>query len=92
MESRSKLFYCVLAAAVRPLLMNSGFQKVISERLEVSTALNSWKRGANFFFYLITMTHRDSLCDLFHFSPANSDRGGLSQKLWNRPLQRRLVP
>lgn len=35
----------ILAVAIRFLLMNSEYQEVISERVEVSTALNSWKRG-----------------------------------------------
>ncbi|XP_043595699.1 phosphatidylinositol glycan anchor biosynthesis class U protein isoform X5 [Bombus pyrosoma] len=30
---------------IRFLLMNSEYQKVISNRVEISTALNSWKRG-----------------------------------------------
>ncbi|XP_043595698.1 phosphatidylinositol glycan anchor biosynthesis class U protein isoform X4 [Bombus pyrosoma] len=35
----------VLAGTIRFLLMNSEYQKVISNRVEISTALNSWKRG-----------------------------------------------
>lgn len=40
--------YCALAGAIRPLLMYSEFQKIISDRVEVSTALNSWKRGETY--------------------------------------------
>lgn len=35
----------ILAGIIRFLLMNSEYQKIISDRVEVSTALNSWKRG-----------------------------------------------
>ncbi|XP_011298181.1 phosphatidylinositol glycan anchor biosynthesis class U protein [Fopius arisanus] len=38
------LGYCALAGAIRLLLMNSELQKIIADRVEVSTALNSWKR------------------------------------------------
>lgn len=45
MITARRVSYCALASAIRFLLMNSEFQKIISERVEVSTALNSWKRG-----------------------------------------------
>lgn len=35
----------LLAGAIRLLLMNSEYQQLISERVEVSTTLNAWKRG-----------------------------------------------
>ncbi|XP_063979814.1 phosphatidylinositol glycan anchor biosynthesis class U protein [Diachasmimorpha longicaudata] len=44
MRTIERLSYCALAGAIRLLLMNSEFQKIISNRVEVSTALNSWKR------------------------------------------------
>lgn len=45
MITGKRLSYCLLAGAIRFFLMNSEFQKIISDRVEVSTALNSWKRG-----------------------------------------------
>lgn len=45
MITGKRLSYCILAGAIRFILMNSEFQKIISDRVEVSTALNSWKRG-----------------------------------------------
>ncbi|XP_043267801.1 phosphatidylinositol glycan anchor biosynthesis class U protein [Venturia canescens] len=68
MKGRSKLFYCALAAAIRPLLMNSEFQKVISERVEVSTALNSWKRVTEG-VYLKNFGIDPYSGDLFHETP-----------------------
>ncbi|XP_015119674.1 phosphatidylinositol glycan anchor biosynthesis class U protein [Diachasma alloeum] len=44
MRTIERVSYCALAGAIRLLLMNSEFQKIISDRVEVSTALNSWKR------------------------------------------------
>lgn len=41
-----KLFLCYLGAAyVRIWLLNSDYQEVIGDHIEVSTPLNSWKRG-----------------------------------------------
>lgn len=42
------LFYYTLAGVLRFLLMKSRYQEIISDRVEVSTSLNSWKRGFNF--------------------------------------------
>ncbi|OXU23368.1 hypothetical protein TSAR_012475 [Trichomalopsis sarcophagae] len=40
----NQIVYFGLAGALRLLLMNSDYQSVIADRVEVSTALNSWKR------------------------------------------------
>ena len=41
----NQIIYFGLAGALRLLLMNSDYQNVIADRVEVSTALNSWKRS-----------------------------------------------
>lgn len=58
----------ILAVAVRFLLMNSEYQKVISERVEVSTALNSWKRVTEG-VYLHNSGIDPYTGDLFHETP-----------------------
>ncbi|XP_047364197.1 phosphatidylinositol glycan anchor biosynthesis class U protein [Vespa velutina] len=58
----------ILAVAVRFLLMNSEYQKVISERVEVSTALNSWKRVTEG-VYLHNFGIDPYSGDLFHETP-----------------------
>ncbi|XP_043499069.1 phosphatidylinositol glycan anchor biosynthesis class U protein [Polistes fuscatus] len=58
----------ILAVVVRFLLMNSGYQKVISERVEVSTALNSWKRVTEG-VYLHNNGIDPYSGDLFHETP-----------------------
>ncbi|KAK2583792.1 hypothetical protein KPH14_009693 [Odynerus spinipes] len=58
----------ILAVAVRFLLMNSEYQKVISERVEVSTALNSWKRVTEG-VYLRNVGIDPYSGDLFHETP-----------------------
>lgn len=58
----------VLAGTIRFLLMNSEYQKVISDRVEVSTALNSWKRvteGVHLYNFGID----PYMGDLFHETP-----------------------
>lgn len=56
----------ILAGTIRFLLMNSEYQKIISDRVEVSTALNSWKRGQNKCqIYLILRLKEFLLCLLF---------------------------
>lgn len=45
MITLKQLLYCTLAGGIRLILMNSELQKTISDRVEISTALNSWKRG-----------------------------------------------
>ncbi|XP_076618731.1 phosphatidylinositol glycan anchor biosynthesis class U [Colletes latitarsis] len=58
----------ILAGTIRFLLMNSGYQKVISDRVEVSTALNSWKRvteGVHLYNFGID----PYMGDLFHETP-----------------------
>ncbi|XP_053994762.1 phosphatidylinositol glycan anchor biosynthesis class U protein [Hylaeus volcanicus] len=66
--SKQWLSNFVLAGTIRFLLMNSGYQKVISDRVEVSTALNSWKRvteGVHLYNFGID----PYTGDLFHESP-----------------------
>lgn len=41
----NQVVYFALAGALRLLLMNSDYQSVIADRVEVSTSLNSWKRS-----------------------------------------------
>ncbi|XP_076234830.1 phosphatidylinositol glycan anchor biosynthesis class U [Calliopsis andreniformis] len=58
----------ILAGTIRFLLMNSEYQKVISDRVEVSTALNSWKRvteGVHLYNFGID----PYMGDLFHETP-----------------------
>lgn len=58
----------ILAGTIRFLLMNSEFQKIISNRVEVSTALNSWKRVTEG-VYLYNCGIDPYLGDLFHETP-----------------------
>ncbi|KAF7384909.1 hypothetical protein HZH66_011995 [Vespula vulgaris] len=58
----------ILAVTIRFLLMNSEYQKVISERVEVSTALNSWKRVTEG-VYLYNFGIDPYSGDLFHETP-----------------------
>lgn len=58
----------ILAVGVRFLLMNSEYQKVISGRVEVSTALNSWKRVTEG-VYLHNLGIDPYSGDLFHETP-----------------------
>lgn len=57
-----------LAGIIRLLLMNSGYQKIISNRVEVSTALNSWKRVTEG-VYLHNFGIDPYQGDLFHETP-----------------------
>ncbi|XP_032664369.1 phosphatidylinositol glycan anchor biosynthesis class U protein [Odontomachus brunneus] len=57
-----------LAATIRWLLMNSEYQKIISNRVEVSTALNSWKRVTEG-VYLYNFGIDPYEGDLFHETP-----------------------
>ncbi|XP_076161742.1 phosphatidylinositol glycan anchor biosynthesis class U isoform X2 [Ptiloglossa arizonensis] len=66
--SKQWLSNFILAGTIRLLLMNSGYQKVISDRVEVSTALNSWKRvteGVHLYNFGID----PYTGDLFHETP-----------------------
>ncbi|XP_043595695.1 phosphatidylinositol glycan anchor biosynthesis class U protein isoform X1 [Bombus pyrosoma] len=58
----------VLAGTIRFLLMNSEYQKVISNRVEISTALNSWKRVTEG-VYLYNCGIDPYTGDLFHETP-----------------------
>lgn len=58
----------LLAGTIRFLLMNSGYQKIISDRVEVSTALNSWKRVTEG-VYLHNFGIDPYAGDLFHETP-----------------------
>lgn len=43
--NKKQTSYFVLAAILRFLLMYSDYQQNITDRVEVSTALNAWKRS-----------------------------------------------
>lgn len=58
----------ILAGTIRFLLMNSEYQKVISDRVEISTALNSWKRVTEG-VYLYNCGIDPYTGDLFHETP-----------------------
>ncbi|XP_071875282.1 phosphatidylinositol glycan anchor biosynthesis class U [Bombus fervidus] len=58
----------ILAGTIRFLLMNSEYQKVISDRVEISTALNSWKRVTEG-VYLHNCGIDPYTGDLFHETP-----------------------
>lgn len=58
----------ILAGIIRFLLMNSEYQKIISDRVEVSTALNSWKRVTEG-VYLYNFGIDPYTGDLFHETP-----------------------
>ncbi|XP_076754199.1 phosphatidylinositol glycan anchor biosynthesis class U [Xylocopa sonorina] len=58
----------ILAGTIRFLLMISEYQKVISDRVEVSTALNSWKRVTEG-VYLYNFGIDPYTGDLFHETP-----------------------
>lgn len=45
---KNHIVYYALAGILRLLLMHSDYQNVIADRVEVSTALNSWKRSKFF--------------------------------------------
>ncbi|XP_012276913.1 phosphatidylinositol glycan anchor biosynthesis class U protein isoform X2 [Orussus abietinus] len=56
----------ILASAIRIFLMRSNYQSIISERVEVSTALNSWKREG---VYLRNQGIDPYSGDVFHETP-----------------------
>ncbi|KAG7205186.1 hypothetical protein KM043_018275 [Ampulex compressa] len=58
----------ILAGIIRLLLMNSEYQRIISDRVEVSTALNSWKRVTEG-VYLHNFGIDPYTGDLFHETP-----------------------
>lgn len=72
-----------LAGALRLLLMNSEYQKIISDRVEVSTALNSWKRVTEG-VYLYGIDIDPYSGDLFHESPIGLVIFTLMQKTLSR--------
>ena len=45
MSKKDEIYYFALASILRLILMNSAYQRDIADRVEVSTPLNSWKRG-----------------------------------------------
>ncbi|XP_011138085.1 phosphatidylinositol glycan anchor biosynthesis class U protein [Harpegnathos saltator] len=77
--SRKWLSNFALAATIRWLLMNSGYQKIISNRVEVSTALNSWKRVTEG-VYLYNFGIDPYEGDLFHETPIGLYVFNLMQK------------
>ncbi|KAG5322551.1 PIGU protein, partial [Pseudoatta argentina] len=66
--SRKWLSNFVLAGTIRLLIMNSEYQKIIGNRVEVSTALNSWKRVTEG-VYLHKFGIDPYEGDLFHETP-----------------------
>lgn len=66
--SKQWLSNFALAGTIRLLLMNSEYQKVISDRVEISTALNSWKRATEG-VYLHNAGIDPYTGDLFHETP-----------------------
>ncbi|EZA48194.1 hypothetical protein DMN91_009774 [Ooceraea biroi] len=66
--SRKWLSNFTLAGTIRLLLMNSEYQKIIGNRVEVSTALNSWKRVTEG-VYLHEIGIDPYQGDLFHETP-----------------------
>ncbi|KAL6449328.1 hypothetical protein ACFW04_000738 [Cataglyphis niger] len=66
--SRKWLSNFALAGTIRLLLMNSEYQKIIGNRVEVSTALNSWKRVTEG-VYLYEFGIDPYEGDLFHETP-----------------------
>ncbi|KZC10738.1 Phosphatidylinositol glycan anchor biosynthesis class U protein [Dufourea novaeangliae] len=66
--SKQWLSNFILAGTIRFLLMNSGYQKIISDRVEVSTALNSWKRVTEG-VHLYNFGVDPYVGDLFHETP-----------------------
>ncbi|EFN62573.1 Phosphatidylinositol glycan anchor biosynthesis class U protein [Camponotus floridanus] len=66
--SRKWLSNFALAGTIRLLLMNSEYQKTIGNRVEVSTALNSWKRVTEG-VYLYEFGIDPYEGDLFHETP-----------------------
>ncbi|KAL6265200.1 phosphatidylinositol glycan anchor biosynthesis class U protein [Pogonomyrmex barbatus] len=66
--SRKWLSNFTLAGIIRLLMMNSEYQKIISDRVEVSTALNSWKRVTEG-VYLHKFGIDPYEGDLFHETP-----------------------
>ncbi|XP_014214639.1 phosphatidylinositol glycan anchor biosynthesis class U protein [Copidosoma floridanum] len=68
MKMDHRIVYFFLAGVVRLLLMNSDYQNVIADRVEVSTALNSWKRVTEG-VYLRSIGVDPYSGDLFHETP-----------------------
>ncbi|KYM99303.1 PREDICTED: phosphatidylinositol glycan anchor biosynthesis class U protein [Cyphomyrmex costatus] len=66
--SRKWLSNFALAGTIRLLIMNSQYQKIIGNRVEVSTALNSWKRVTEG-VYLHKFGINPYEGDLFHETP-----------------------
>ncbi|XP_046751908.1 phosphatidylinositol glycan anchor biosynthesis class U protein [Diprion similis] len=67
--STTQKFVCfALAASIRLLLIYSEYQKIIADRVEVSTALNSWKKVTEG-VYLREAGIDPYTGDLFHESP-----------------------
>ncbi|KAJ8676512.1 hypothetical protein QAD02_012299 [Eretmocerus hayati] len=69
----------VLAGALRLLLMNSEYQAVIADRVEISTALNSWKRITEG-VHLRSIEVDPYSGDLFHETPLGLVMYGFIQK------------
>ncbi|XP_043483224.1 phosphatidylinositol glycan anchor biosynthesis class U protein [Leptopilina heterotoma] len=73
------LFYYTLAGVLRFLLMKSRYQEIISDRVEVSTSLNSWKRVTEG-VHLRNFGIDPYSGDLFHETPLCLEAFSLMQK------------
>uniref|UniRef100_A0ABD2WT20 Phosphatidylinositol glycan anchor biosynthesis class U protein n=1 Tax=Trichogramma kaykai TaxID=54128 RepID=A0ABD2WT20_9HYME len=79
----NQVVYFALAGVLRLLLMNSDYQSVIADRVEVSTALNSWKRVTEgVHLYSIGVDPYNG--DLFHETPLGLIVFGFIQKHFSR--------
>ncbi|XP_051173018.1 phosphatidylinositol glycan anchor biosynthesis class U protein [Leptopilina boulardi] len=76
------LFYYTLAGVIRFLLMKPRYQEIISDRVEVSTSLNSWKRVTEG-VHLRNFGIDPYSGDLFHETPLCLEAFSLMQKFLN---------
>ncbi|XP_011499338.1 PREDICTED: phosphatidylinositol glycan anchor biosynthesis class U protein [Ceratosolen solmsi marchali] len=65
---KNQIIYFALAGILRIFLMNSDLHNIIRDRIEVSTALNSWKRITEG-VYLYNIGVDPYIGDLFHETP-----------------------
>ncbi|XP_044740730.1 phosphatidylinositol glycan anchor biosynthesis class U protein [Chrysoperla carnea] len=61
----------VIAGAIRYLLMNSDYRKIITERVEISTPLNAWERATEAAFIHDKHGIDPYTADIFHDTPLN---------------------
>lgn len=65
------LIYFILAGGMRFLAMNSQYKNYISERVEISTPLNSWERATEAGYLHATHKIDPYSTDIFHDTPLN---------------------